>query len=283
MRQEYVDIKAKMSRLKVGALQPKTVVRVGNHRIGGDTFTLIAGPCAVENLDQMHVITQAVKASGAHILRGGAYKPRTSPYNFQGLGEEGLELLKEMSLQYDIPVITELVDIQHLEKLALSADIIQIGSRNMQNYALLQALGQVERPIMLKRGIAATIEEFLLAAEYIINAGNPNVILCERGIRTYETVTRNTLDLNAVAILKQLTHLPIIVDPSHGTGVKEIMGPMAKAALACGADGIMLEVHHQPEKALSDGAQALIPTEFATIVKELSPLAHALQRKIHHV
>ncbi len=275
MRQEYADLKEKISKLHVSKQSVDTYIQVGNHTIGGNNFTLIAGPCAVESSQQMHIIAQAVKAHGAHILRGGAYKPRTSPYSFQGLGHEGVKLLKEIATKYDMPIITEVVDAEHVPEIAKIADILQIGSRNMQNFALLKAVGQCKRPVLLKRGLAATVEEFLFAAEYILHAGNPEVILCERGIRTYESTTRNTLDLNAVAILKNLTHLPVLVDPSHGTGITDIMLPMSKAALACGANGVMLEVHHHPESALSDGDQALIPSEFGAIATAL--------RKMHHV
>ncbi|MFI4936914.1 MAG: 3-deoxy-7-phosphoheptulonate synthase [Candidatus Berkiellales bacterium] len=282
MRDEYQNLKNKMDNFKVGNIQ-KPEIRIGKHVIGDNSFTLIAGPCAVEDRQQMTAITEAVVAAGAHILRGGAFKPRTSPYSFQGLGEDGLLLLKEMRDKYHIPIITEVMDARQIENTANVADVLQIGSRNMQNFGLLEAAGYSQKPILLKRGIAATIEELLMAAEYILNTGNHQVMLCERGIRTFEKVSRNTLDLNAVAILKNLTHLPIIVDPSHGTGITQIMSPMAKAALACGADGIMVEVHHQPSKALSDGDQALLPAEFKMIVADLFPLAKALNRGLIYV
>lgn len=283
MRDEYQALKNKIANLKVGNMAHKTVIPVGKHGIGGDSFTLIAGPCAVESAKQMDIITRSVVEAGAHILRGGAFKPRTSPYSFQGLGEEGLFILKQMREKYQIPVITEVMDVRQVESVANVADILQIGSRNMQNFALLEAVGQTQKPILLKRGLAATLEEFLFAAEYIIHAGNEQIILCERGIRTFEKTSRNTLDLNAVAILKNLTGLPVIVDPSHGTGITQIMSPMAKASLACGADGMMVEVHHQPEEALSDGDQALLPIEFKEMVADLFPLAQALKKEMIYV
>lgn len=279
MRQEYQTLKSKIAKLKVGEKKQKKPILVRDHLIGAGNFTIIAGPCAVENLTQMEIITQAVKKAGAHILRGGVFKPRTSPYSFQGLGLEGLALLTKMREQHQIPTITEVMCQSQLLSVAKHTDIIQIGSRNMQNFALLEAVGKISKPVLLKRGLASTLEEFLLAAEYILNAGNPQVILCERGIRTYETATRNTLDLNAVAILKNITHLPVFVDPSHGTGITEIMLPMTQAALACGADGIMLEVHHSPENALSDGDQALTPSEFHFLVQKIHPLVQTLKKE----
>lgn len=225
-------------------------------------------------------IAKEVKAAGATIFRAGAFKPRTSPYSFQGLGLEGIALLAKVRKIYEMPIITEIMDAMYLDHFLDHIDILQIGSRNMQNFSLLKAVGQTKKPVMLKRGISATLEEFLLAAEYILEQGNPNVILCERGIRTFETLTRNTLDLNAVAILKELTSLPVIVDPSHGTGIKSLITPMAKASLALGADGIMVEVHNQPEIALSDKEHALTPPEFNGMVKQLHPQLNVLKEDL---
>ncbi|GMA51207.1 hypothetical protein GCM10025857_25640 [Alicyclobacillus contaminans] len=240
-----------------------TVVRVGSHAIGDGEPTVIAGPCSVESREQILESAVQVQQAGAHMLRGGAFKPRSSPYAFQGLGETGLRYLAEAREQTGLPVVTEVMDIEHLPMVAHYVDVLQIGARNMQNYPLLKAVGQTTKPVILKRGLSATIEEWLLAAEYILSAGNPNVILCERGIRTFETATRNTLDLNAVPVVKHLSHLPILVDPSHGTGVARYVPAMSLAGLAAGADGLLLEVHPNPEKALSDGAQSLTPRNSA--------------------
>lgn len=258
-----------------------TIVSIDPYTIGGSSLTIIAGPCSVESREQLNQIASGVKQYGGHILRGGAYKPRTSPYDFQGLKEEGLQLLKETSEITGMPIVTEVITPEHVGIVAQYADILQIGARNMQNYELLKEVGQVNKPILLKRGIAATIEEFLLAAEYIMHAGNDQVILCERGIRTFETYTRNTLDLSAVALIKQLSHLPIIVDPSHATGRKDIILPLVKAAIAVGADGIMVEVHHQPEQALSDGAQSITLEMFAEMMDDVTKLAHTIGRSPH--
>jgi 3-deoxy-7-phosphoheptulonate synthase len=257
-----------------------TVINVKGLDLGGKEIVIIAGPCAVESREQLFTTARSVKASGAKILRGGAFKPRSSPYNFQGLGEEGLKLLREISKETGQPVVTEVMDTRQIELVSEYADILQVGSRNMQNFPLLKEVGMSRKPVLLKRGMMATIEEFLLAAEYILNQGNENVILCERGIRTFETSTRNTLDLSAVPMLKQLTHLPVIVDPSHGTGLRWMVPAMAKAALAAGADGIIMEVHYKPETALCDGQQSLSLDEFSLLMIELKRIAAAVDRVI---
>ena len=253
-----------------------TIVELGATRVGGGRFTVIAGPCAVESLEQMRATARAVQAGGAHALRGGAYKPRTSPYSFQGLGPEGLAVIKQVAEETGLPAVTEVVDVGDVELVEGFAEAFQCGARNMQNFRLLQALGRSRKPVILKRGMAARIDDLLLAAEYILAEGNPNVILCERGITTFETATRNTLDLNAIPVIKQRSHLPVLVDPSHGTGLRELVTPMAKAALACGADGILVEVHCDPPNALSDGRQSLFPEEFAAMMRELRPIADAV-------
>lgn len=253
-----------------------TIVALGSTQIGGGRFTVIAGPCAVESREQMLSTARVVKDGGGHALRGGAYKPRTSPYSFQGLGEEGLEILQEVSRDTGLPVVTEVVDGSDVALVDGFAAGFQAGARNMQNYRLLQALGKSRKPVILKRGMAAKVDDLLLAAEYILAEGNPNVILCERGITTFETATRNTLDLNAIPVIKQRSHLPVLVDPSHGTGFRELVTPMAKAALACGADGILVEVHCDPPNALSDGRQSLFPEQFAAMMRELRPIAAAV-------
>jgi 3-deoxy-7-phosphoheptulonate synthase len=249
----------------------RTRIQVGDVTIGDGDFVVMAGPCSVEGFDQLMSTADAVAASGAKILRGGAYKPRTSPYEFQGLAEEGLKLLAEARKRTGLRVITEVLDTEDVELVAEYADILQIGARNMQNFALLKKLGEIDKPVMLKRGLSATIKEFLLSAEYIVTHGNPNVMLCERGIRTFETATRNTLDMAAVPLLNELTHLPVIVDPSHGTGKRSLVRPLAKAAVAVGADGLMTEVHPRPEEAWSDGPQSLRFEEFAKMMREIEP------------
>jgi 3-deoxy-7-phosphoheptulonate synthase len=246
-----------------------TVITVGGTSIGGGHVALIAGPCSVETRDQVMEAALAAKAGGATMLRGGAYKPRTSPYAFQGLGVEGLQLLAEAREKTGLPIVTELMDPRHLDAVAQYSDIIQIGARNMQNFQLLSAVGEVERPVLLKRGLAATIDELLMAAEYIVKEGNANVILCERGIRTFETATRNTLDISAVPILKQRSHLPVVVDPSHAAGKVELVEPLSLAAIAAGADGLMIEIHPNPETALSDGAQSLDPQQFTRVAARI--------------
>ncbi|MEA3424515.1 MAG: 3-deoxy-7-phosphoheptulonate synthase [Bacillota bacterium] len=252
-----------------------TIIDVCGHKIGGDNLTIIAGPCSVESRDQIIAIGESVKESGAHILRGGAFKPRTSPYSFQGMGKEGLKLLKETKELTGLPVITEAMSTDDFDLVEDYADIIQIGARNMQNYDLLKKAGKANKPICLKRGMSATIEELLMSAEYIMSEGNQEVIICERGIRTFETYTRNTLDLSVITAIKQLSHLPIIIDPSHATGRWEMIEPMSKAAVAGGADGLMIEVHNNPEKALSDGQQSLKPKRFEKLVDSVNKI-HAV-------
>jgi 3-deoxy-7-phosphoheptulonate synthase len=257
-----------------------TIVKVGDLSIGGGTFTIMAGPCAVESLEQTIECARRVKKGGAHVLRGGAYKPRTSPYAFQGLGPQGLEILAEARKETGLPIVTEVMAVEDVSLVAQVADILQIGARNMQNFNLLDACGKQEKPVLLKRGLSSTIEEWLLCAEYILSRGNPNVMLCERGIRTFEKATRNTLDISAVPVVKKLSHLPIIIDPSHATGIREYVAPLAKAAVAVGADGVMIEVHPHPEKALCDGPQSLTPDMFETLVAELRPVAKAVGLEI---
>ncbi len=247
----------------------RTVIEVNGVKIGGDSFVVIAGPCAVESREQTLETAQAVKRAGADMLRGGAFKPRTSPYSFQGLEEEGLKILAEAREKTGLPIVTEVTTVQNILLVAKYADVVQVGARNMQNFALLRQLGHLDKPVLLKRGMMATIKELLMSAEYIMSEGNPQVILCERGIRTFEEYTRNTLDLSAVPLLKELSHLPVIVDPSHATGVRSLVSPMSKAAVAAGADGLMIEVHPNPEEAYSDGPQSLLPDQFETLMKEL--------------
>ncbi|MCS7224464.1 MAG: 3-deoxy-7-phosphoheptulonate synthase [Armatimonadetes bacterium] len=256
-------------------------VTVNGKQIGSEYFVVMAGPCAVESREQLLRAARGVKAAGADLLRGGAFKPRTSPHTFQGLGKEGLILLKEVSEETGLPVITELMDARDLEDVMEVAAIIQIGARNMQNYTLLRAVGQVRKPVLLKRGLSATIEEWLQAAEYICIGGNDQVILCERGIRTFETYTRNTLDLSAVVAAKKLSHLPVVVDPSHGTGKWDMVIPMSLAAAACGADGLLVEVHPDPANAVSDGAQSLTLERFAELMQRLQPVLQAVGRKLY--
>jgi len=263
------------------ALHPDdTVVSIGGVAVGADRFVVIAGPCAVESEAQINAAAAAVAAGGAHALRGGAYKPRTSPYSFQGHGPEALLMLAAVSKRYGLPVVTEILDTADLPNFAGRVGALQIGARNMQNYSLLRAVGKSGMPVVLKRGLSATVEELLLAAEYILNEGNDKVVLCERGIRTFETATRNTLDLNAVAWLKRNTHLPVLVDPSHGTGVAELVAPLAKASAAVGADGLLIEVHPAPAEALSDGRQSLTPESFARLMRELRPFVEASGRRL---
>lgn len=257
-----------------------TIVRIGKVAVGGSSLAVIAGPCAVETANQLRASAKAAKQSGATILRAGAYKPRTSPYGFSGSGPAGLSILREVGDELDMPVVTEVMDTADVDLVAEHAAALQIGARNMHNFALLRAVGQARKPVVLKRGFSARIEELLLAAEYLLAAGNDQVILCERGIRTFETATRNTLDLNAVPYIKERTHLPVIVDPSHGTGVRELVTPMALAAVACGADGIMVEVHENPALALSDGAQSLYPKQFEALMQALRPVAQAVGRSV---
>jgi 3-deoxy-7-phosphoheptulonate synthase len=260
--------------------QKSTIVNVGQVEIGGSSIVVIAGPCAVESDKQLVETAGSVRNGGARILRGGAFKPRTSPYKFQGMGEEGLKLLKKVRKDSGLPFVTEVMDTRQVELVAEYADMIQIGSRNMQNYPLLKEAGMCRKPVLLKRGMMATIEEFLLAAEYILHFGNDQVILCERGIRTFETSTRNTLDLSAVPMLKSLTHLPVMIDPSHGTGIRWMVPAMSKAAVAVGADGLIIEVHNNPEAALCDGYQSLNLPEFDALMADLQKIAFAVGRSI---
>ncbi len=257
-----------------------SVVEVGGIPIGGEGIVVMAGPCAVESAEQINTIAAAVARAGARVLRGGAFKPRTSPYSFQGLGVEGLKLLREAADAHGMLVVTEAMDASQVEVVARYADIIQIGARNMQNFVLLREMGKAEKPVLLKRGFSATIKEFLMAAEYIMSEGNERVILCERGIRTFSDFTRFTLDLAAVPVLKRETHLPVIVDPSHATGRRDMVIPLARAAVAAGADGVMVEVHHRPEEALSDGPQALLPEQFERLMRELAPIARTIGRRL---
>ncbi|MBE3583036.1 MAG: 3-deoxy-7-phosphoheptulonate synthase [Limnochordaceae bacterium] len=256
----------------------KTVVRVGSVEIGGPEIVVMAGPCAVESEAQLLATARLVRAAGATILRGGAYKPRTSPYSFQGLAEEGLKILALAREQLGMPVVTEVLSPRDVELVAQYADILQIGARNMQNFSLLREVGIVRKPVLLKRGMANTIEEWLMAAEYILSSGNSQVILCERGIRTFETATRNTLDLSSVPVVRDLSHLPLIVDPSHGTGKRQYVPAMTRAAVAAGADGVIIEVHPHPEQALSDGPQSLTPEQFSELMASLPALAQAVGR-----
>jgi 3-deoxy-7-phosphoheptulonate synthase len=257
-----------------------TVISVGRCAIGSAQLALMAGPCSVEGEEQAFVIAAAVAKAGATIMRGGAYKPRTSPYSFQGLGEEGLKILRRAADAHGLAVVSEVMDSPQVPLLARYADILQVGARNMQNFALLREVGHCEKPVLLKRGLAATIEEWLMSAEHIVSQGNSRVILCERGIRTFETYTRNTLDLNAIPVVKELSHLPVIVDPSHGTGIRDKVAPMARAAIAAGADGLMIEVHHDPDHALSDGAQSLYPDQYAELVRQIRTIATVLGRRL---
>jgi len=257
-----------------------TIIKVRGVKIGGNSVAIMAGPCAVESREQLLTAARQVKAAGAHIIRGGAFKPRTSPYSFQGLEEEGLKILREASQETGLPVVTEVID-EHSLQLALDyVDIIQIGARNMQNFRLLKVAGQSEKPILLKRGMSATIEEWLMAAEYIMSEGNGQVILCERGIRTFETATRNTLDLSAIPMVKRLSHLPVIADPSHATGDRQLVRPMSLAAIASGADGLILEMHPEPDKALSDGPQSLTPDDLLGLMVQLNKIIPAVNRNI---
>ena len=257
-----------------------SVIDVGGILIGGSRLAIMAGPCAIESAQQIDAAAAAVKHGGAHLLRGGAYKPRTSPYSFQGMEDEGLYLLENAGRKVGLPVVTEIMDTQDVDLVAEHADMLQVGARNAQNFSLLRRLGKIRKPILLKRGMSTRIEEFLMAAEYILSEGNPNVVLCERGIRTFETATRNTLDLNAVPLLKQWTHLPVIVDPSHGTGIWSLVKPMALASVAAGADGLLIEVHPNPAMALSDGPQQLKPESFEELMAALRPVAKALGRAL---
>ena len=258
-----------------------TRVGVGPVEIGGTAFVVAAGPCAVESAAQTEAIAEVVACAGAHLLRGGAFKPRTSPYAFQGLGEPGLSILGRSGARHGLPVVAEVLETSQLASMIDHVDVLQVGARNMQNFALLRALGKVRRPVLLKRGFAATVDEWLLAAEYLLEGGNTQVILCERGIRTFETATRNTLDLASVALVKQLSHLPVLVDPSHATGLRELVIPMTLAAAAAGADGLLVEVHTRPDEALCDGRQALTPELFVELMQRLPAVLQAVGRSLH--
>ena len=255
-------------------------IKVGNEIIGGKKLAIIAGPCSVESKEQILDIAKSVKKLGAGFLRGGAFKPRTSPYSFQGLEDEGLEFLKEAKKITGLPIITELTSLNYLDEFVENVDIIQVGARNMQNFDMLKQLGKIKKPILLKRGLASTIEEFLLSAEYIMAGGNENVILCERGIRTFEAYTRNTLDISSIPIIKKLSHLPVIVDPSHASGIWWLIEPLSKAAIAAGADGLIIEVHNQPENAISDGEQSIKPKRFEELMHSISKIAEIEDREI---
>lgn len=257
-----------------------TIIKVKDINIGGDNLTIMAGPCSIESKEQVDIIAKAVKSSGAHILRGGAYKPRTSPYSYQGMGEDGLKILQEVGQKYNMPVVSELMDKDHIPQFLKYVDIIQIGARNMQNFALLKELGKIKKPILLKRGFSNTIEEWLMSAEYIMSGGNEEVILCERGIRTFEPYTRNTLDISTIPIVKKLSHLPVIIDPSHAAGHWDLVESLSMASIAGGADGLIIEVHHEPENALSDGAQSLKPKKFDELMQKATTLTTVLDKKI---
>ncbi|MCK4400573.1 3-deoxy-7-phosphoheptulonate synthase [Candidatus Bathyarchaeota archaeon] len=258
----------------------RTIVEVGPHKVGGEQVVVIAGPCSVESRDQLMETARIAKEAGCHMLRGGAFKPRTLPYSFQGLGEEGLEILAEARDETGLPVVTEVLAPGDVELVESYADVLQIGARNMQNYPLLRRVGSSEKPVLLKRGMAATMEEWLGCAEYILNEGNRDVILCERGVRGFNKVTRNILDVSAVPVIHQSSHLPVVIDPSHGTGVRSLVTPMALAGVAAGADGVMVEVHPRPEEALSDGAQSLRPPELTELMNQISKVANAVGRSI---
>jgi 3-deoxy-7-phosphoheptulonate synthase len=260
--------------------QENTVITIGDVRIGGDEVIVMAGPCSAENEDQVEAAAVAVKRAGAKVFRGGAFKPRSSPYSFQGLGEEGLRLLRGAADRHNLKLVSEVMDISQIEVIEKYSDILQVGARNMQNFTLLRELGHSRKPVLLKRGISATIEEWLLSAEYVLSGGNMDVMLCERGIRTFESYTRNTLDISAIPVIKQLSHLPVLADPSHGTGRRDKVAPMARAAVAAGADGLLIEVHHDPDHALSDGAQSLFPNQFDRLMAELRIIAPAIGRSI---
>jgi 3-deoxy-7-phosphoheptulonate synthase len=255
-------------------------VKIREVTIGGEAVVVMAGPCSVETPEQIEIIAATVKKAGAKILRGGAFKPRTSPYSFQGLGESGLRMMRQAAEKEGLLVVSEVMEVAQVPLVAEYVDILQVGARNMQNFNLLRELGKIRKPVLLKRGMAATIEELLMAAEYLMAGGNYQVILCERGIRTFENATRNTLDISAIPVVKKLSHLPILADPSHGTGRRDKVAPMARAAVAAGADGLIIEVHHDPDNALSDGAQSLLPDQFTTLMEELRMIAKVIGRRL---
>ena len=258
----------------------RSIISVGDLRIGGDEVIVMAGPCSAETEEQVEAAAAAVSKAGAKILRGGAFKPRSSPYSFQGLGEEGLRLLREAADRHNLKLVSEVMDVSQIDLVSKYADILQVGARNMQNYTLLRELGRIRVPVLLKRGISATIEEWLLSAEYVLSGGNTDVILCERGIRTFESYTRNTLDISAIPVIHKLSHLPIVADPSHGIGIRDKVAPMARAAVAAGADGLIIEVHPDPDHALSDGAQSLFPEQFDRLMAEVRIIAPAIGRSV---
>lgn len=257
-----------------------TVVEVNGVKFGGDSIGLIAGPCTIESEEQIEAEAKALSAMGCKILRGGAFKPRTSPYAFQGMGEEGLKIIRAAADRYNMAVTSEVMEISQIPMFIKYVDILQVGARNMQNFNLLRELGYIDKPVMLKRGLSSTVEEWLMAAEYLMSGGNRNVILCERGIRTFERVTRNTLDLSAIPVVKKLSHLPVIVDPSHGTGLRDKVAPMSRAAVAAGCDGLVIEVHHDAENALCDGAQSLYPAQFQELISDLKKIAPIVNKKL---
>ena len=257
-----------------------TVITVNGIKFGGDNLGLIAGPCTVESYEQMDKTAQALKKSGVRILRGGAFKPRTSPYAFQGLGEEGLEMMREVADKHKMAITSEIMDISQIPLFEKYVDIFQVGARNMQNFNLLKELGQIRKPVMIKRGLSATFEEWLMSAEYIMAGGNREVMLCERGIRTFERVTRNTLDLSAIPVVKKLSHLPILIDPSHGTGLRDKVAPMSRAAVAAGCDGLLIEVHHDPDNAVCDGAQSLYPAQYDKLYQDIKKIAPIVGKKV---
>jgi 3-deoxy-7-phosphoheptulonate synthase len=265
--------------------EENTIVRIatpsGDVNFGGNTLAIIGGPCAVETREQTFAVARGIRAAGGRMFRGGAYKPRTSPYSFQGLGEPGLKILAEVREEFGMGIVTEAIDNESLELVAKYSDVIQIGARNMQNYSLLKRAGKAQKPVLLKRGMAATLDEFLMAAEYVMSEGNYNVILCERGVRTFSDFTRNTLDLSIIPAVQKRSHLPIVVDPSHGTGKRHKVLPLSRAAVAAGADGLLVEVHHEPDRALSDGMQSIMPEEFAQLVQEARAIAAVLHRTVN--
>ncbi|MBQ9245466.1 3-deoxy-7-phosphoheptulonate synthase [bacterium] len=264
------------------AFQEKdTIIDIKGIKFGGGNVGIIAGPCTVESYDQMDITASKLKSYGVNVLRGGAFKPRTSPYSFQGLGEEGLKILKEVADKYNMAITSEVMEVSQIPMFEKYVDILQVGARNMQNFNLLKSLGEIRKPVLLKRGLSATIEEWLMSAEYIMAGGNREVILCERGIRTFEHITRNTLDISAIPVVQKISHLPIVVDPSHATGLRDKVAPMSKAAVAAGCDGLIIEVHHSPDTAVCDGAQSLYPEQFEELYKELKALATVVNKKIN--
>src|SRR6201993_1285001 len=280
--QEVIQVSKPYKLVSRDVKEENTVIRFpgSGATIGGSGLAIVAGPCAIESHEQAFAVAERVHRAGAQFFRGGAYKPRTSPYTFQGLGEEGLRIMAEIRQQYGMKIITEAIDHESLDLVEQYADMIQIGARNMQNFSLLKRTGRVRKPVLLKRGMSATLEEFLMAAEYIMSEGNYNVVLCERGVRTFADHTRNTLDLSLIPAVQRLSHLPILVDPSHGTGKRNKVLPMARAAVAAGADGLIVEVHHDPDHALSDGPQSILPDQFETLMSEISQIAAVLHRTV---